>query len=43
MAAAELLAAIEERFGVELDYADISIDILETVGTLTAFVEKNRG
>jgi acyl carrier protein len=42
MAVAELLAAIEERFGVELDYADITIDILETVGTLTAFVEKNR-
>jgi acyl carrier protein len=42
MAVAELLAAIEEEFGFEVDGSDISIDMLETVGTLVAFVEKNR-
>jgi acyl carrier protein len=42
MAVAELLAAIEERFGFELDSADIATDTLETVGTLAAYVEKNR-
>lgn len=42
MAVAELLAAIEERFGFEVDSADIVTDTLETVGTLVAYVEKNR-
>jgi acyl carrier protein len=42
MAVAELLAAIEERFGFEVDSADIVTDTLETVGTLAAYVEKNR-
>jgi len=42
MAAVELLAAIEERFGFEVDSADIVTDTLETVGTLAAYVEKNR-
>jgi acyl carrier protein len=42
MAVAELLAAIEERFGFEIDNADIATDTLETVGTLAAYVEKNR-
>lgn len=42
MAAAELLAAIEERFEFEVDSADVLTDTLETVGTLAAYVEKNR-
>jgi acyl carrier protein len=42
MAVAELLAAIEERFGFEIDNSDIATDTLETVGTLAAYVEKNR-
>jgi acyl carrier protein len=42
MAVAELLAAIEERFGFEVDGADIVTDTLETVGTLATYVEKNR-
>jgi acyl carrier protein len=42
MEAVELLAAIEERFGFEVDSADVMTDTLETVGTLAAYVEKNR-
>jgi acyl carrier protein len=42
LAVAELLAAIEERFGFDVEYADITIDIFDTVGTLAAFVEENR-
>lgn len=42
MAVAELLAALEERFGFDVDSADIATDTLETVGTLAAYVEKNR-
>jgi acyl carrier protein len=42
MAVAELLAAIEEKFGFEVDSADIATDTLETVGTLAAYVEKYR-
>lgn len=42
MAVAELLAAVEERFGVEIDSTDITGDMLETVGTLAAYVERNR-
>ena len=42
MAAVELLAAIEERFGFEVDSGDIVTDTLETVGALAAYVEKNR-
>lgn len=42
MAVVELLAAIEERFGFDVDSADIVTDTLETVGTLAAYVERNR-
>lgn len=42
LAVAELIAAMEERFGFEVDYADISIDIFETVGTLAAYIEEHR-
>jgi acyl carrier protein len=42
MAVAELLAAIEQRFGLEVDSADITADIFDTVGTLAAYVEANR-
>lgn len=42
MAVVELLTVIEERFGFEIDDADMSADIFETVGTLTAFVDANR-
>jgi acyl carrier protein len=42
MAVAELLAAIEQRFGLEVDSADITTDIFDTVGTLAAYVEAKR-
>jgi len=39
LAVAEVLAAVEERFGFEVDYADITIDMFETVGTLAAYIQ----
>jgi acyl carrier protein len=42
MAVAELLAAIEETFGFQVDTGDLAIDMLETVGTLAAYVDENR-
>ena len=42
MAVAELLAAIEQRFDFEVDSADITTDIFDTVGTLAAYVEAKR-
>jgi len=40
LAVAELLTAIEARFSFEMDYADLTTDMFETVGTLVAYVEK---
>jgi acyl carrier protein len=37
---AELLIAIEARFSFEMDYADLTTDMFETVGTLVAYVKK---
>jgi acyl carrier protein len=42
MAVVELLTVIEERFGFEVDAADITADVFETIGTLAAFVDTNR-
>jgi acyl carrier protein len=42
LAVAELLAAIESRFNFEVDNADITTDVFETIGTLAAYVERNR-
>ena len=42
MAVAELVTAIEDKFGFEIDDADVTTDMFETIGTLTAFVEANR-
>jgi len=41
MAAVELLAAIEEKFGFEVDNNDLATDMFETVGTLAAYIENN--
>lgn len=41
MAVAELIAAIEDRFGFQVDDADITSDVFETLGTLTAYVTEN--
>ena len=40
LAVAELLTAIEARFNFEMDYADLTTDMFETVGTLVAYVKK---
>jgi len=40
LAVAELLTAIEARFRFEIDYADLTTDMFETVGTLVAYVKK---
>jgi acyl carrier protein len=42
MAVAELFAAMEDRFGVDLDEAEVGAEALETLGSLTEFVDANR-
>jgi acyl carrier protein len=42
MAVVELITAIEDRFGFEVDEGDITADAFETLGTLASFVEANR-
>lgn len=42
LAVAELLAEIEDRFGFEIDYSHVTMDMFETLGTLAAFVDENR-
>ena len=39
---AQLVAEIEDRFGFEIDFSDVTIDMFETLGTLAAFVDDNR-
>ena len=40
LAVAELLTAIETRFSFEMDNADITADLFETVGTLVEYVKR---
>ena len=42
MAVAELVTAIEDRFGFQVDDADITTDMFETLGALTTYVDANR-
>jgi acyl carrier protein len=42
MAVVELVTQIETRFDFEIDDADFTADVFETLGTLTAFVDANR-
>lgn len=42
MAVVQLVIAIEERFGLEIDDTDITTDMFETLGTLAAYVDANR-
>jgi acyl carrier protein len=42
MAVAELIAAIEDKFGFEVDEADFTADVFDTVGSLTDFVAAHR-
>jgi len=42
MAVIELVTAIQEKFGFEVDPSSITMDTFETIGTLAAFVDANR-
>jgi acyl carrier protein len=42
LAVVGLVTAIEERFGFEVEQADFTADVLETLGTLASFVDANR-
>jgi acyl carrier protein len=42
MAVVELICAIESKFGMEVEDSEITIDMFETFGTLTAYVDANR-
>jgi len=39
MAVATVLTAIEDRFGILIDDADVSAEMFETVGSLASFIE----
>jgi acyl carrier protein len=39
---AQLVAEIEERFGFEVDFSDVTIEMFESLGTLAEFVDANR-
>ena len=39
MAVVELVAALEERFGITIDDEDVTGDVFETLGSLAAFVD----
>jgi acyl carrier protein len=42
MAVLELVAAIEQRFGITIDDDDVTAELFETLGSLTAFVDDRR-
>jgi acyl carrier protein len=42
MAVVLLATEIESRFGFQVDDADFTADVFETIGTLAAFVDANR-
>jgi acyl carrier protein len=42
LAVAELIAAMEGRFGIDVDGADLTADVFETLGTLAAFVDAHQ-
>ena len=39
MAVLELVLELEQRFGIEIDGEDVTAELFETLGSLTAFVE----
>lgn len=39
MAVLELMLALEQRFGIEIEGEDVTADVFESLGTLTAFVD----
>ena len=42
MAIVELIAALEDRFGLTIDEEEITGEVFESIGTLAAFVEQQR-
>jgi len=42
MAVIELVTAIQEKFGLEIEPASLTMDTFETIGALAAFVDANR-
>ena len=42
LAVVEVVTSLEERFGFQVDDDDFTGDVFETVGSLAAFVERNR-
>jgi acyl carrier protein len=43
MAVLELILALEQRFDITVDGEDISAEVFETLGSLTAFVDGQAG
>ena len=39
MAVLELVAALEQRFGITIDDEDMTDEVFETLGTLSAFID----
>ena len=39
MAVLELVAALEQRFGIAVDDDDVTAEVFESLGSLTAFVQ----
>lgn len=42
MAVVQIASEIEARYGFEINDADFTADVFETLGTLAAFVDANR-
>jgi len=42
MAVLELVAALEQRFGITVDDDDVTAEVFETLDSLTAFVAEKR-
>lgn len=43
LALVELISAMEDRFEFEMDEDDITAEVFETVGSLSAYVDAHRG
>ncbi|MDI6101728.1 phosphopantetheine-binding protein [Actinoplanes sp. NEAU-A12] len=42
MAVLELVAALEQQFGIAVDDEDVTAEVFETLGSLTTFVAEKR-
>ena len=43
LAVLEVVTALEQRFGIKFEEEELTADLFETLGSLTAFVEAKRG